>query len=201
MTAYALRAGALLAILSLAAGIATSQAAAGPPAASAPTPAGAVLVAGFRWPLDGAPSVVRRFEPPPQVWSPGHRGVDLAAAPNAVVRAAGGGVVLFAGRIAGRGVVSVAHRGGLRTTYEPVEPRVTAGRPLAAGDPIGVLTPGHAGCPVAACLHWGLRKGEQYLDPLSLLGLGRLRLLPAQTSVASRAGRRRARLSYSSARL
>jgi hypothetical protein len=31
---------------------------------------------------------------------------------------------------------------------------------------------------VAACLHWGLRSGALYLDPLILLGLGPVRLLP-----------------------
>jgi hypothetical protein len=40
------------------------------------------------------------------------------------------------------------------------------------------LAAGHPGCPVAACLHWGLRRGADYLDPLALLGLGPVRLLP-----------------------
>jgi murein DD-endopeptidase MepM/ murein hydrolase activator NlpD len=133
---------------------------------------------GFGWPLDGVPAVVRRFDPPPQPWLPGHRGVDLAASPGATVRAAGPGTVAFAGTVAGRGVVSVQHANGLRTTYEPVEPSVVAGAAVAAGAPVGVLAAGHAGCPVAACLHWGLRRGEVYLDPLALLGFVRVRLLP-----------------------
>lgn len=133
---------------------------------------------GYRWPLAGEPGVTRWFEPPVRRWLPGHRGVDLAGEPEAVVRAAGSGTVFFAGPVAGRGVVSVAHPGGLRTTYEPVTATVTAGEPVSAGDPIGVLAPGHPGCPIAACLHWGLRRGDVYLDPLSLLGLGRVRLLP-----------------------
>ena len=138
----------------------------------------------YRWPLDGVPVVSRRFEPPPQRWLPGHRGVDLAGTPGAVVRAAGAGTVFFAGPVAGIGVVSIEHAGGLRTTYQPLTPTVSAGDPVAAGDPIGVLEAGHAGCTAAAgrsggaCLHWGLRHGEAYLDPLSLLGLGQVRLLP-----------------------
>lgn len=133
---------------------------------------------GYRWPVDGQPSVTRPFDPPAQRWLPGHRGVDLAGQPGAVVRAAGAGVVFFAGPVAGQGVVSVAHGDQLRTTYQPLTPVVSAGDVVAAGDPIGILEPGHAGCPVAACLHWGLRQDEDYLDPLSLLGLGRVRLLP-----------------------
>jgi murein DD-endopeptidase MepM/ murein hydrolase activator NlpD len=46
------------------------------------------------------------------------------------------------------------------------------------GDLIGTLTSGHAGCPVQACLHWGLRRGQSYLDPLGLLRPPRVRLLP-----------------------
>jgi murein DD-endopeptidase MepM/ murein hydrolase activator NlpD len=161
------------------------------PAGAAPVvPAGAAAPsADYRWPLDGTPTVVRPFDPPPVPWASGHRGVDLAASPGAVVRAAGDGVVTFAGRIAGRGVVTVAHTGGLRTTYEPVEAAVPVGTSVVAGDRIGVLAAGHPGCPVAACLHWGLRQGQRYLDPLSLLGLGRVRLLPVQPDSASSLGR------------
>lgn len=143
------------------------------PVARAPVP-----VPGYGWPLDGVPAVVRRFDPPPQPWLRGHRGVDLAASPGATVRAAGPGTVAFAGTVTGRGVVSVQHPNGLRTTYEPVQPSVAAGAAVAAGTPIGVLVAGHAGCPAAPCLHWGLRRGEVYLDPLALLGFVRVRLLP-----------------------
>ena len=123
--------------------------------------------------------VVRRFDPPPRPWLPGHRGVDLGAEPDAVIRAAGAGTIVFAGQVAGRGVVSVAHPGGLRTTYEPVPAgALQPGDPVTAGQEIGRLAPGHPGCPQAACLHWGLRRSGNYLDPLTLLGLGRVRLLP-----------------------
>ena len=131
----------------------------------------------YGWPLS-PPRVVRAFDPPPRPWLAGHRGVDLASAPTAEVRAAGAGTVVFVGAVAGRGVVSIAHPGGLRTTYEPVTATVAVGAQVARGDPIGRLDAGHPGCPVAACLHWGLLRDDVYLDPLALLGLGRARLLP-----------------------
>jgi murein DD-endopeptidase MepM/ murein hydrolase activator NlpD len=135
----------------------------------------------FGWPTQPA-QVVRVFDPPPRPWLAGHRGIDLAAAPSAPVRAAGAGTIVYAGVIAGRGVVSVAHPGGLRTTYEPVTPTVAVGDAVAPGDTLGTLEAGHPGCPAAACLHWGLRRGDVYLDPLALLGLGRARLLPLVTA-------------------
>jgi murein DD-endopeptidase MepM/ murein hydrolase activator NlpD len=129
-------------------------------------------------PLGDPPRVTRAFDPPDSPFGPGHRGVDLAGSAGSAIRAAGDGVVVFAGMVAGRPVVSVDHAGGLRTTYEPVDPSVGAGTRVARGSVLGVLVPGHAGCPVAACLHWGLRRGETYLDPLALLRPPRIRLLP-----------------------
>lgn len=136
----------------------------------------------FRLPLDGPPLVSRRFDPPSLPWGRGHRGVDLhATGPDVTVYAAGAGMVSHAGRIVDRGVVSISHPGGFRTTYEPVDTRLPVGATVVAGTPIGVLVGGHPGCPASACLHWGLRQhGGGYLDPLLLLGDGRTRLLPTQ---------------------
>ncbi|MFF5119369.1 murein hydrolase activator EnvC family protein [Dactylosporangium aurantiacum] len=132
----------------------------------------------FRWPLAPPVAVTRRFEPPPDPYKAGHRGADLLGTPGTMVRSAGPGVVAFAGMVAGRPVVSVSHPGGLRTTYEPVDAVIPAGTVVSAGTPLGTLRAGHAGCPESACLHWGLRAGDVYLDPLTLLRRGQVRLLP-----------------------
>ncbi|AOD22776.1 MULTISPECIES: M23 family metallopeptidase [Rhodococcus] len=133
----------------------------------------------FVWPLDPRPVVSRQFDPPEQNWLPGHRGVDLDAHVGQTVVAAGDGVVAFAGVVAGKPVVSVDHEGGLRTTYEPVEAAVAAGRRVTRGDPIGTVVAGHDGCASPACLHWGLRRGrDDYLDPLPLVERPVIRLLP-----------------------
>ncbi|MGC5029532.1 M23 family metallopeptidase [Micromonospora sp. DT229] len=149
----------------------------------------------YRWPVEGQPRPGRRFDPPARPWLAGHRGVDLIAPAGATIRAAGSGTVSYAGMVAGRPVISVTHPDGLRTTYEPVDPVVTVGTVVVAGTVLGVLVPGHLGCPEAACLHWGLRRGSDYLDPLALLGLGRTRLLPLAEEPVSvgRAGRAVAR--------
>jgi murein DD-endopeptidase MepM/ murein hydrolase activator NlpD len=122
--------------------------------------------------------VVRPFQPPSTPYGPGHRGVDLGSTAGSTVLAAGDGVVAFAGRIADRELVSVQHADGIRTTYEPVAPLVATGDVVRRGQPIGVLWAGHPECAAAACLHWGAKRGETYLDPLRLLGRGPVRLLP-----------------------
>jgi murein DD-endopeptidase MepM/ murein hydrolase activator NlpD len=123
----------------------------------------------FSWPLSPAPPVTRPFQAPASEYGAGHRGVDLGSAPGRQVLAAGAGVVVFAGQVAGQGVLSVDHDGGLRTTYEPVTPTVPAGTQVARGQPIALVNPGHPGCPVAACLHWGVRRGDEYLNPVALI--------------------------------
>ncbi|MFJ9040113.1 murein hydrolase activator EnvC family protein [Streptomyces sp. NPDC102406] len=152
-------------------------------------PHGAVAAGSRFWPVGDHPAVVRPWAPPTTPYGPGHRGADLAAPIGAPVRAVAAGRVSFAGEVAGRGVVSVelADTGDppLRTTYEPVTATVEKGARVAPGEPIGVLQLPTGHCPASSpsCLHWGLRRGATYLDPLSLLDpsqrdQGPARLLP-----------------------
>lgn len=135
------------------------------------------IASGWRSPVAGPLRIVHDFSPPENRWGPGHRGVDLATRDGDVVRAAGDGVVLYAARLAGRGVVSVQH-GALRTTYEPVDAVVHPGDHVGAGQQLGTVAAAGTHCAPASCLHWGLLRGEAYLDPLTLLGTGPSRLLP-----------------------
>jgi murein DD-endopeptidase MepM/ murein hydrolase activator NlpD len=136
----------------------------------------------LRWPMSPRPAVTRAFDAPERNWQRGHRGVDLAGADGQPVYAAAPGVVVFAGELAGRPLVSVEHPGGLRTSYEPVRAAVRPGQRVAAGTALGTLGAGHPGCPVAACLHWGAMWGPasraDYLDPLGLLAATPIRLKP-----------------------
>ncbi|MET3805085.1 murein DD-endopeptidase MepM/ murein hydrolase activator NlpD [Nakamurella sp. UYEF19] len=139
----------------------------------------AVAPGRFVLPVAGPAVVLTPFRPPATRYGPGHRGVDLAAPVGASVRTAGAGTVVFAGMVAGRGVVSIDHPIGLRTTYEPVTALVEAGQQVVAGTPIGTLEAGHASCAPATCLHWGARLPDgSYLDPMGLLSGLRVRLLP-----------------------
>ncbi|HEX3792713.1 MAG TPA: M23 family metallopeptidase [Pseudonocardiaceae bacterium] len=218
--------------------------------------------------------MLRPFQRPSTPYGPGHRGVDLGGTVGEAVTAAGDGLVLYAGPLADRSLVSVEHLDGLRTTYEPITPAVHVGDRVRRGQVIGFLLPGHRGCPLppipqptgpavplapnpaqgppagpgpqpaalpepeppmansstptaaptagtngatgagsldagnpdtgspssagngpagpgaagpgatgpgqtpTVCLHWGVHRGEQYLDPLRLVESGRIRLLP-----------------------
>jgi len=134
------------------------------------------------WPLHPQPAVMRTFDAPTPNWNRGHRGVDLAGTPGQPVYAAGGGTVVSAGELAGRPLVSIAHPGGLRTSYEPVRAVVRVGQLVAGGAVIGELSAGHPGCAVAACLHWGAMWGAaaraDYVDPLGLVASTPIRLKP-----------------------
>ncbi|HEY1575008.1 MAG TPA: M23 family metallopeptidase [Pseudonocardiaceae bacterium] len=144
----------------------------------APTPTTAEP---FQWPLAPPHPVLRRFEPPSTPWGPGHRGVDLGGRLAEPVLAAGSGLVLYAGPLADRSLVSIEHQGGLRTTYEPIRPLVRVGDHVTRGQVIGTLMAGHPGCPATApvvCLHWGAHRESVYLDPLRLVESGHVRLLP-----------------------
>lgn len=139
-----------------------------PPAHAAPA---------FTWPLAPRPAIVNPFDPPEHNWLPGHRGVDLGGFEGQPVVAAGDGIVVFAGMVAGKPVVSIDHAGALRTTYEPVTAVTSAGTKVRRGEIIGTLESGHHGC-AASCLHWGLRRGRDYLDPSALVRTTPIRLKP-----------------------
>ncbi|MFZ6004926.1 MAG: peptidoglycan DD-metalloendopeptidase family protein [Actinomycetota bacterium] len=133
------------------------------PAAGAPPPA-------YLAPVD-AP-VVDPFRPPAGPYAAGNRGLEYGTAPGAAVRAAAGGVVTFAGTVAGTRHVTVLHPDGLRTSYSFLATvEVVVGQRLSQGERLGT-TAGH--------LHLGARAGDAYLDPSALFGTAqvRVRLVP-----------------------
>src|SRR5256885_4036770 len=87
-------------------------------------------------PVDGP--VVKAFTPPATRYGRGHLGVHLRAAPGTPVRAAGDGIVTFAGKVAYSMHIVVRHANGWRTTYSFVASmRVKTGDRVRAGEVIG----------------------------------------------------------------
>lgn len=143
---------------------------AGPrPTSAAPLPASLA----WGWPLAGKPQAVHLFDPPAKPWLSGHRGVDLAATQGSPVLAPTDGVVSFAGKVVDRFVLTIATPDGLRLSFEPVASPLKAGDPVRRGQVLGTVEGithcdgGAAG--VSSCLHWGVRRGEEYLDPLQFI--------------------------------
>lgn len=122
----------------------------------------ATIRPGAVWPVPGI--VVRGFDPPAQPYGPGHRGVDLLAPGGMTVRAALPGTVQFAGRVAGRGWVTLDHGGDLVTTYGDLQTfAIGLGDRVEAGDALGTLAT------TADHLDWGAKLDGAYIDPRSLL--------------------------------
>ena len=134
------------------------------------------------WPLRPRPAVLRMFDAPSPNWNSGHRGVDLAGEPDQPVYAAAAGTVVFAGELAGRTLVSIAHPGGLRTTYEPVRPRCGPGSSLTPAQRSVQLIPATpAARPPRACT--GARCGVRRRGPITSI---RWACWPAHVSGSSR---------------
>ena len=129
-------------------------------------PVGSSTTTAWSAPISGKLTVVRPFIPPPKPWQSGHRGVDLRARVDMVVRAPGPGLVVYAGPLAGRSVISVEHGPGIRTTYEPVSATVTVGQRVRTGTPLGRVAQSKVH---RNRLHWGLKVRGQYVNPLRLL--------------------------------
>jgi murein DD-endopeptidase MepM/ murein hydrolase activator NlpD len=120
------------------------------------------------WPVDPPHTITRPFEAPTTAYGPGHRGIDIAVAPGAEVRAPADGIVSFAGVVVDRPVVSIRHADGLVSSVEPVVPLVAAGDPVVAGQVIGTLAASPRHEPDGG-LHLGARLHGDYVDPALLL--------------------------------
>lgn len=130
----------------------------------------------WSWPVASAHSISRPYVAPATKYGAGHRGVDIRAPAGSAVRAPANGIVHFAGFVVDRPVLSIAHPGGLLSSFEPVEASVSVGDHVVRGQVVGVLLAGHC---ASSCLHLGARVDGEYVNPLLFLGdLPRALLLP-----------------------
>ena len=113
--------------------------------------------------------VERFFEAPSSPYGPGHRGLDYAVAGGTRVRAAGAGVVSWAGSVAGNLTVTIDHGGGLESTYSILASiEVQRGEVVDEGRFIGSV--GHDHESGSGGLHFGVKLNDAYVDPLDYLG-------------------------------
>ncbi|MGB1631733.1 MAG: peptidoglycan DD-metalloendopeptidase family protein, partial [Acidimicrobiales bacterium] len=104
--------------------------------ATALAPAAAAQTVVLRPPVD-AP-IIDPFRAPETTYGQGNRGIEYDTTAGVGVDAAGPGLVVFAGPVAGRAWVTILHQGGLRTSYGPLSlVAVATGDPVEVGDRIG----------------------------------------------------------------
>jgi murein DD-endopeptidase MepM/ murein hydrolase activator NlpD len=130
----------------------------------------------WRPPVAGV--ILDPFRAPPCRWCAGNRGIEYAVARGTTVRAASSGTVTFSGDVAGIRYVVVQLPNGWRTTYGRLDAvNVELDDVVVAGSRIGT---------VSSELFFGLRIGEDYVDPAPFVGtiVGRSRLVPVDGSAA-----------------
>ena len=129
-------------------------------------PARAVGPGEWSPPVDGP--IVRGYEPPARPYGPQHLGIDYGVPPGTPVRAAGDGVVAFAGLVGRSRSVGIEHPGARRTTYAYLRRTVVRpGMSVRRGDVVGFSGgegPGHR----PDVVHFGYRKNGQPQDPAQL---------------------------------
>jgi murein DD-endopeptidase MepM/ murein hydrolase activator NlpD len=137
--------------------------------------------AGLLQPVDGP--VAATFAPRGRY--AGHWGVDWLVPEGTGVRPAGAGIVSFVGSVAGNLTTTVDHGGGLRTSYSYLgSVAVTRGQLVTESTRLGTSGIGHN----VPALHFSVRLGDTYVDPLATMGCRlstpsrALRLVPARES-------------------
>ncbi|WP_026143132.1 MULTISPECIES: M23 family metallopeptidase [unclassified Thioalkalivibrio] len=98
-----------------------------------------------------------------------HSGMDFAGRPGSEIRAAGGGLVVFAGRRGSFGnLVEIAHGGGLNTRYaHNAEILVEPGQRVEAGEVIAKM--GRTGRATDTHLHYEVVDAGRALNPYQFL--------------------------------
>ncbi|HEX9776465.1 MAG TPA: M23 family metallopeptidase [Actinomycetota bacterium] len=135
-------------------------------------------------PIDGP--IARHFDEPAGPYAPGHRGIDFDAPAGSPVVAAATGTVAFAGRVGESLFVSIDHPDGSRTTYSFLSAvEATAGQAVAQGEEVARSGSGHPGSADPPHLHFGLRRGDLYLDPEPVLLAGFRRDLSRVVSLSA----------------
>ena len=88
----------------------------------------------------------------------------------------------FAGQVGGQTFLTIAHGGGLSSTYSWLSLLIVhKGDVVTRGQPVALSGPGHPG-QFTPCLHLGAKLGGTYVDPLDYLAspdvAGLIRLAP-----------------------
>lgn len=132
-----------------------------------PTPRPPTATSAWRWPLIGP--ITQRFGESKTKYGV-HQGIDIDGQTGDRVRAARGGRVVLAGTADACGglQVHIDHGDGFESWYRHLSRiEVMRGAVVAAGTVIGRV--GNTGCSLGSHLHFGIRRGTTFVDPLRYL--------------------------------
>lgn len=127
----------------------------------------------FTWPCPAGSSITSGFgsrKSPVEGASSNHMGIDISAASgSSVVAAADGEVVVSTYSPSAGNYIMLSHGGGTFTLYMHCSAlNVSEGQSVKAGQTIGKV--GSTGYSTGPHLHFAIRSGGQYLNPLSYVG-------------------------------
>lgn len=148
----------------------TVQGRSAPAATPRPTTTPRPTATGWRWPLIGP--ITQRFGESLTQYG-FHQGIDIDGDTGDPVRAARSGTVTVTGHWDDCGglQVHIDHGGGFESWYRHLSRiDVTVGQRVAAGTIIGAV--GDTGCSLGSHLHFGIREGKVFVDPLRYLPPG-----------------------------
>jgi murein DD-endopeptidase MepM/ murein hydrolase activator NlpD len=121
-----------------------------------------------RWPLN-APGYITRGVVPPGGTEEAHTGLDIAVTIGTSVRAIGGGTVTDVGTDPEYGLyIVISHPDNYISKYGHLSRAlVSPGTTVNAGDVIGLS--GNSGRSTAPHLHLEIRRGDELIDPLTMV--------------------------------
>jgi murein DD-endopeptidase MepM/ murein hydrolase activator NlpD len=138
------------------------------PPTSKPAPTSRPASTGWQWPLLGP--ITQRFGESLTQYGT-HQGIDIDGDTGDPVRAARDGAVVVASSNwdeCGGLQIHLDHGNGIESWYRHLSRiDVAVGRPVVAGTIIGAV--GDTGCSLGSHLHFGIRDGKVFVDPLRYL--------------------------------
>lgn len=126
-------------------------------------------------------TVLEEFDAPARNWLPGHRGIDIDAPPGSHIVAPASGTITFSGSVGGKNSVSLTLSNGVVLSFEPAISSFPKGTSIEKGATLA-LVKGHSDHCDSRCVHWGARRGGNYIDPRTALTTVRIILKPVNSS-------------------
>lgn len=122
--------------------------------------------------------IITEFVRPPTPYASGHRGIDIQASRGDTLLAPMDGIVSFSGKVGGKSVVSITQDVWI-VSFEPATTSLRVGDAVGKRDAFGEVSGSSDHCD-GRCVHWGVRKQGEYINPRTVVQPQQIRLLPVR---------------------